>query len=345
MNTLVSQKNAAYVIAEVGQNHQGDFDLAIRYIDELARIGVDAVKFQMRDNQALFSKERLEAPYESPNAFAETYGAHRDALEFSFEEMKRLREHTAKQGVDFMCTPFDDNSLERLIDIDVDLIKIASFDFGNLPYLIKVIETGKPFVLSAGGSNYKLVDQFVNELSRLSENFSLLHCVSQYPCPAEAVNLGRIEYLKAKFPSCQIGLSDHFSGILTGPLGLLAGAEVFEKHVTFNRSWKGTDHSFALTIDGMQRFIRDINRVESLFGVAEPNEIGGEYVFKKLGKSITAAAKINPGEEFEVANLASQITGFGIPVRESMSLIGKTASRSYEEGDVIDVHELHRDAT
>lgn len=337
---LKSKKNVAYIIAEVGQNHQGKFETAREYIDELARVGVDAVKFQMRDNKTLFSREKLEEPYNSNNAFGKTYGEHRDALELTVEEMSRLREHAADLNLDFMCTPFDEPSLQHLVDMDVDLIKIASFDFGNLPFLEKVIDTGKHFVISAGGSNYGLVDRFVSELIDRDANFSLLHCVSEYPCPIEKVNLGRIEYLKEKFNSVQIGLSDHFSGILTGPLGLLAGAEVFEKHVTFNRSLKGTDHSFSLTIDGMEKFIRDINRTKPLFGTKEPDTIGNEYVFHKLGKSIVAKKEIKSGEIFSTEALTGVITGTGLPVRTSMELLGRVSKRTYQAGEVIDATEI-----
>lgn len=336
MFKLKSKKNAAYVIAEVGQNHQGDFDTAIKYIDELARIGVDAVKFQMRNNASLFSKEKLAEPYNSNNAFGATYGEHRAALELSVEEMSRLRKHAADRDVDFMCTPFDTVSLNNLIGMDVDLLKIASFDFGNILFLEEVIKSGKPFVISAGGSDYSFVNRFVSELINRKAEFSLLHCVSEYPCPVEKVNLGRISYLKDQFPGLQIGLSDHFSGIITGPLGVLAGAEVFEKHVTFNRSWKGTDHSFALTIDGMEKFIRDINRAKPLMGNVEPENIGKEYVFEKLGKSIVAQKNIQVGEAFTTKNITGVITGSGLPVRRSLKLIGKTSKTAYNTGDVVD---------
>lgn len=337
---LKSNKNAAYVIAEVGQNHQGSFDTAVKYVDELARIGVDAVKFQMRDNDYLFSPQKLREKYNSNNAFAETYGEHRKALELSVEEMARLREHCKNAGVDFMCTPFDEPSLEHLINMDVDSLKIASFDFGNMPFLSKVASTNKHFVMSVGGGKYDLVDKVVGKLLEKSANFSLLHCVSEYPCPVEKVNLGRIRYLKDHYPSVQVGLSDHFSGIVTGPLGALMGAEIFEKHVTFNRSWKGTDHPFSLTIDAMERFIRDINRANLLVGTQEPEGLGSEYVFQKLGKSLIASVDIEKGEPLSEENMSGVIIGEGIPVRESINLLGRLAGRCYRKGELISDAEL-----
>ena len=339
--SLISKKNAAYIIAEIGQNHQGDFNEAKRYVEALAQCGVDAVKFQMRDNQNLFSKEKLLEPYNSPNSFGQTYGEHREFLELSFQEMLFLRDFSKELGIDFMCTPFDDNSLEKLIKINVDLIKIASFDFGNVPFIEKVIATKKHFVLSTGGVGYSFIDEFICWLTAKNANFSLLHCVSNYPCPPDSVNLGRIKYLKKRFPNLTIGLSDHFSGILTGPVGFLYGAKIFEKHVTFNRAQKGTDHSFALTIEGMKKFVRDINRVPELVGEEEPQNIGEEYVFQKLGKSIVADRKIILGENFSSENLNGLIIGHGIPVRNSMKLIGRKSKREYEKGEAIDISEIN----
>lgn len=337
---LISKKNAAYIIAEVGQNHQGDYEMAREYISELSRIGVDAVKFQMRDNKTLFSPDKLKEPYNSPNSFGETYQKHRDALELSVDEMSKLRDQATIANIDFMCTPFDEVSLKNLIDMDVDLLKIASFDFGNMPFLEVIIKTNKHFVISTGGSDYDLVDRFILELINRDASFSLLHCVSEYPCPAEKVNLGRIAYLKKRYPGLQVGLSDHFSGILTGPIGLLSGAEVFEKHVTFNRSLKGTDHAFSLSIEGMSKFIKDINRTFPLMGDEEPDSLGEEYVFKKLGKSLIARKEISIGEAFTNKNLTGLITGKGIPVRSSMDLIGRYSQKSYNIGDIISENEI-----
>ena len=338
---LVSKKNAAYVIAEVGQNHQGSYDIAKSYIDELSRIGVDAVKFQMRNNHLLFSKEKLSQPYNSSNSFGATYGEHREALELSVDEIRKLREHTFNSKMDFICTPFDEASLKHLVEMEVDAIKIASFDFGNFPFLMEVIETSKHFILSTGGSGYELVDNFISELIELNASFSLLHCVSEYPCPLEKVNLGRIKYLKECYPQIQIGLSDHYSGILTGPLGLICGAEVFEKHVTFNRSQKGTDHAFSLTIEAMSKFVRDINRTPILLEGREPEGLGSEYVFTKLGKSIVARNSVLKGEAFKTKDFTGVITGFGIPVRRSLELIGKVSKNDYQAGDVISEDELN----
>lgn len=335
-----SKKNSAYIIAEIGQNHQGELDLASSYINKMAEIGVDAVKFQVRDNTYLFSEEKLNSPYDNPNSFGPTYGEHRRRLELNFDDFKLLRQQAAEQNIDFICTAFDEPSLEFLVELKVDAIKVASFDFANLPFLSRVIEKNIPYIVSTGGANYELVDQCIRWMLDMGGRFALLHCVSKYPCNADDLNVGRVKYLNSKFPNLQIGLSDHYSGTLSGALGFVAGATVFEKHVTFNRSWKGTDHAFALNIDGMRKFVRDINRAQVMMGMEEPADLGNEYVFSKLGKSICAAQKISKGDVFSVHNLTGKIVGSGLPVRRSMELIGRSALKCYDVGDIIDTSEI-----
>lgn len=341
MNSKIcSKRNAAYIIAEVGQNHQGDYEIASKYVKELSQTGVDAIKFQMRNNDYLFSLEQLEREYNSPTAFADTYGAHRKALELDLDEMKKLQDLCTKHSVDFLCTPFDEPSLENLISMGNKVVKVSSFDFGNLPFLTKIIESNIHFIMSTGGADDTSLENAMDELLKLTTNFSLLHCVSQYPCEATMVNLSKISLLKEKFPQIQVGLSDHFNGVITGPLGWLLGAEIFEKHVTFNRSWKGTDHPFALTIDGMKKFVRDINRARDMVSVPSEYEYGEEYVFKKLGKTFIANKDISKGEQFTLNNIRGRIVGDGIPVRQASILLQKPSKRDYRIGDVIDYDEI-----
>lgn len=340
MLKLKSKKNAAYIIAEIGQNHQGDLDTAKRYIETFARIGADAVKFQMRDNKTLFSLDQLERPYDSENAFAPTYGEHREFLEFSPSQMRELKKVSEDCGVDFMCTAFDETSLQHLQDMGTELLKVSSFDLGNMPLIDKIIETGIPFVISVGGGTTDLVTTFVNYLIERDANFCLLHCVSNYPCPAESLALGRVNELKAEFPGVQIGLSDHFNGILSGAAGYMLGAEVFEKHVTFDRSLKGTDHVFALTDHGFSNFVRDINRAKLMSGSELHSGTGDEPVFKKLGKVLVARTDISAGSPVDFAQVTSQIRGPGLAVRNSIQLRGKTWKNSYAAGDTINVDEI-----
>lgn len=332
----ITKDGRPFVIAEVGQNHQGDLEKAREYIRIFAFEGADTVKFQTRDNKYLFSRDAYEAPYASENAFADTYGAHRENLELKLEWLPILKEDCVKHGVKFMSTPFDEPSLDLLIKLDVDLLKIASFDLGNLPFIHRIAKTGKPVVLSVGGGQGEQIRASVQAILAHHEDVAVLHCVSEYPCEYHKLGLDNIEVLKSQFPDCTIGLSDHFNGTLSGPIAYMKGARVFEKHVTLNRAWKGTDHSFALEPDGFRKFVRDIKRVRHMLPPKPAEELGTEFVFKKLGKSVIALAPIQKGEVFTLDNLTGRIfIAQHIPVRDSGKIIGRTAARDIAAGEPI----------
>jgi len=325
-----------FVIAEVGQNHQGDLETAREYIRIYAYEGADAIKFQTRDNKYLFSKNAYEADYASENAFAETYGAHREKLELKPEWLSILKEDCVKYGVKFMSTPFDEPSLKLLEKIDVDILKVASFDLGNLPFIHRIASLGKPVVMSAGGGKIEQIRSSVDTLLKHHDEVAILHCVSEYPCEYNRLGLDNIEVLIKEFPGCTIGSSDHFNGTLSGPVAYLKGARVFEKHVTLNRAWKGTDHSFALEPGGFRKFVRDIKRVRHMMMPKSADDLGNELVFKKLGKSLIANVDIKAGDMVTLDNLSGRIFNAQyIPVRESNQVIGRVAKKNIAQGEEI----------
>jgi sialic acid synthase len=325
-----------FVIAEVGQNHNGDLSLAREYIRVFAFEGADAIKFQTRNNKYLFSQDAYEAPYMSENAFADTYGAHREKLELKPEWLTILKEDCVKYGVKFMSTPFDEPSLDLLKQIEIDILKVASFDLGNLPFIHRIAAVGKPVVISIGGGKIDQIRCSVEVLLSHHDEVAILHCVSEYPCEYNRLGLDNLDILIEEFPQCTIGLSDHFNGILSGPVAYIKGARVFEKHVTLNRAWKGTDHSFALEPGGFRKFVRDIKRVRHMLPPKSEDDLGNEKVFKKLGKSLIAYVDIKAGEEITLDHLSGCIFNAQyIPVRESNQVIGSVAKRDIPKGEPI----------
>lgn len=332
----ITSNGDPFIIAEVGQNHQGDLDTAIEYIKVFAYEGADAVKFQTRNNRYLFSQDAYDAPYTSENSFADNYGAHREKLELKPEWLPILKDTCVKNGVKFMSTPFDEPSLQILKEIDVDILKVASFDLGNLPFINRISKLGKPVVMSVGGGKIDQIRSSVEVLLQNNNDIAILHCVSEYPCEFNRLGLDNIPKLIEEFPNCVIGSSDHFNGTLSGPIAYVKGARVFEKHVTLNRAWKGTDHSFALEREGFRKFVRDIKRVRHMMPSKPADEIGTEMVFKKLGKSLIAYNDIQPGEKITIDNLSGRIFNTQyVPVRESNLVIGRTAHRAIKQGEPI----------
>ena len=331
MTSFVNLNHDCYIIAEIGQNHCGDVKLASEYIKWCADAGVNAVKFQTRDNKYLFSEEAYKKKYNSNNAFASTYGEHREILELTRSGLSQLREEASKRSVDFISTPFDEPSLQMLMELEIDALKVASFDIGNLPFLSEINSQGLPVIMSTGGANLQVIQDSIDVLN--ASEIALLHCVSEYPCPASRLSLPKISEYRKRFPKVTVGSSDHFSGILSGPIAYMLGARVFEKHVTHNRSAKGTDHSFALEKRGLENFIRDLNRTQEML-LDEPKlNLGDEPVFKKLGKSIIAKNYISQGTTIQMDMLSGKIfSDLGIPVRLSKRVLGKVAKKDIFSG-------------
>ena len=340
-NLMVNKnKNDFFLIAEVGQNHQGKLSLALNYIKTFASLGADAVKFQIRNNKKLFSKEAYAANYNSENAFAKTYGKHREKLELSYSDLIKIKKECKKYKVKFMVTPFDEESLEKICKIGVDIIKIASFDLGNLPFINKIAKKRKPTVISVGGGNSKQIKKSIEILTKYVKNVIILHCNSEYPTPYQRLGLENIITLKKNFKNCTVGSSDHFNGILSGPVAYMLGARVFEKHVTLNRSLKGTDHSFALEPEGFRKFVRDIERTPKMLPLKNKKFIGKESVFKKLGKSLTTNKIIKKNKVIKIDDLTGIIFQENfIPVRNSNEIIGKKALKDLTPGQPILVND------
>jgi|TARA_B110000444_G_C18842280_1_gene599674 N-acetylneuraminate synthase/sialic acid synthase len=338
---ISNKSDEPIIIAEVGQNHQGDLSEALKYIEIFAQSGATVVKFQTRNNKYLFSEDAYAKEYNSENAFAKTYGAHREKLELDPDALMVLKEECGKHGVKFMSTPFDEPSLELLAEVGVDMIKIASFDLGNLPFISKIAQKNIPVVMSTGGGNIEDVKASVAILKESVSDISVLHCVSEYPCPANRLGLATIQDYITEFPECRIGSSDHFNGILSGPVAYMLGARIFEKHVTLNRAQKGTDHSFALEPHGFSNFVRDIHRVPEMMPTKNDGSLGKEAVFQKLGKSIVASKNLNKGDKIQMDDLSGRIfSEQHVPVRESKNFIGAVLQNSIQQGELINYEDL-----
>jgi sialic acid synthase len=200
----------------------------------------------------------------------------------------------------------------------------------------RIAKMHKPVVMSIGGGKIEQIRSSVEALLNHHDNIAILHCVSEYPCEFNRLGLDNIEVLIREFPQCTIGSSDHFNGTLSGPIAYLKGARVFEKHVTLNRAWKGTDHSFALEPEGFRKFVRDIKRVSKMLAPKPVGEVGKEKVFVKLGKSIIAYQDLKIGDILSLENLSGRIFNEQfIPVRESNRILGKTLNREIKKGEPI----------
>ena len=318
-----------YVIAEIGHNHQGDVDKARQLIEAAHQCGVDAVKFQKRDNRALYTREFYESPYDHENSFGETYGAHREALELDREEYAELRAYAAELGVGFVAAAFDEPSVDLLADLDVTAFKLASGDLKNTPLQRHVASFGKPIFLSTGGGTIEDVERAVETIVPINQQLCVLQCTAAYPAAAEDLHLNVIATLRERFPDLVIGLSDHQNGIAMALVAYMLGARVIEKHFTLDHALKGTDHAFSLMPDGMRRLVRDLRRVPAALGdgVKRPLPVERKPL-EKMGKKLVAARELELGHVLTAEDIAikSPADG-GLPPYELDRLVGRRLRR------------------
>lgn len=261
----ITDDSPCWVVAEVGNNHQGSIQTAREMIRQAHLAGADAVKFQRRDNKVLYTPERYSAPYESEHSFGRTYGEHREALELPDSAYPDLKAYAESLGLVFFATAFDLPSVDFLDDLGVPVIKIASFDVRNLGLIQYAAATGRPLIISTGTAD----ESDVHEAGVAAEGLgpiALLHCTSEYPAPAEHLNLLAIETLRVRYPSVVIGFSSHFSGISMPLVAYVMGARILEVHFTLNRAMKGSDHAWSLEPQGLTKLVRDLKRCRAAFG-------------------------------------------------------------------------------
>lgn len=333
-NTEFSRNMVPYVIAEIGHNHQGSFRKALELTNLAQETGVQSVKFQKKDIENLYTKQMLKSDYLSPDSFADNYGNHKRSLEFSYQEMEDLKYHTeGVLGLHFLCTAFDFKSAEFLESINVQGFKIGSCDIINTPLIGYIASFKKPVFLSTGAATIKEIDLAVETVEKYHTNYVLFHCVSAYPCEYSQLNLSFIGKLICRYPNAVVGYSGHESGILAPSIAYMLGATVFEKHFTFNRAAKGTDHKFSLEPQGMKKLVRDLNRIAESLGDGVKDLQEWELAArKKLGKSLYVYGVHKAGTTITIENVSIKAPGLeGIPPYELDNIIGKRYNK-----DVVD---------
>jgi sialic acid synthase SpsE len=257
-NTVISENNKPFIIAEIGNNHNGEMEIAKKLIDEALKCGVSAVKFQTKDIETAFPQNLLNKNYEGPNSFGKTYREHKQVLELSIPQLKELKEYSEKKDLIFFSTPFDIKSLNDLISLDLEIFKISSFHVTDLKLVEAVSKTKKPVIISTGMSTIEEIDNAVNILEKNGCKYLMMHCVSSYPAKPEDLNLKAITTLREKY-GCLVGYSGHESSANIAPSVILYDACAIERHFTLDRTMKGPDHALSLEPAGMDILVKRSN--------------------------------------------------------------------------------------
>lgn len=323
-----------FIIAEIGNNHQGDVAMARRLIDAAVAAGVDCVKFQLRNREALYRTR-------ADGSVAEDLGAEyiQDLLnkvELTLEQHRTIREYCKECGVTYMCTPWDEPSVDALATMDVPGFKIASADLCN-PYLIaKAASLGIPLILSTGMSYEHEIIRAIEQLKTLGVPFGLLHCNSTYPAPESDIQLpyiGRLKQLHAV-----VGYSGHERGTAITLAAVALGACIVERHITLDRDLEGPDHLASLEPTEFRQLVDGIRAVEQAMQWQGPDRhvSQGELLNREnLAKSVIATRTILMGEAFAEDCFRVASPGQGLPPYRLQELIGKTAQRNLTQGDFV----------
>lgn len=323
-----------FVIAEVGNNHNGSLALARQLVDAALDAGADCVKFQLRNREALYRRK-------ADGSRAEDLGVEYiqdllDKVELSLDEHRQLRAYCAEKGISYLCTPWDEPSVDALASFDVAALKIASADLCN-PYLIaKAASLGKPLILSTGMSFEHEIVRAIEQLNALGVPFALLHCNSAYPAPEADIQLGYLRRLQELHGL--IGYSGHERGIAITLGAVALGAKLVERHITLDRGMEGPDHLASLEPGEFRQLVEGVRQLELALPWQGPGRHAsqGELLNREnLGKSVIASRDIAQGTVLDESMLRVASPGQGLPPYRLPELLGKPASRDIAQGDFL----------
>ncbi|XP_061625363.1 sialic acid synthase-like [Phyllopteryx taeniolatus] len=334
---MIGGDRPCFIIAEIGQNHQGDIEIAKKMIKMAKDCGADCAKFQKSELEYKFNKRALERPYKTKNSWGETYGEHKRHLEFSHEQYRELQKYAKDVGIFFTASGMDEMAVEFLHELNVPFFKVGSGDTNNFPYLEMAAKKGRPMVVSSGMQSIETMRRVYKTVKKHNQNFVILQCTSTYPLDPKDVNLRVITEFQKEFPDIPIGYSGHESGISISVAAVALGAKVIERHVTLDKTWRGSDHAGSLEPPELVEMVRSIRLVETALGSGLKKRLCCEEPFhRKLGKSVVAKVKIPKGTVLSLDMLAVKVAEpMGVPAEDIFQLVGKSVNHDVGEDESV----------
>jgi N,N'-diacetyllegionaminate synthase len=334
-NKTIGDGSPVFIIAEAGVNHQGDIQVAKQLVDIACEAGADAIKFQTFSAKHLVTRTAEKAEYQK-----ETTGAKESQfemlkrLELNFEQHVLLQSYAEEKGILFLSTPFDVQSVNWLEELNIPIYKISSGDLTNTVLLRRVAATKKPVILSTGMAT---IEEIQEALELLEENdVCLLHCTTSYPTPFEDVNLRAMQTLRDTFQKVT-GYSDHTLGIEVPLAAVALGAQIIEKHFTFDKMAEGPDHRASLSPEELKWMVQGIRRIEKALGTPRKELAPSEIKNRDLArKSIVTSQPIKKGTILTEDLLTVKRPGNGLPPKMFDQLLGKRAKYDLPADYLID---------
>jgi sialic acid synthase len=337
----VADDTPAYVVAEIGHNHEGSLERAEKLLREAAAAGADAVKLQKRDNRSLFTKAMFSEPYESRNSYGPTYGAHREALEFGRSEYAHLIDVAAELGIAFFSTAFDMPSVDFLVDLGLPVLKIASADVTNTPLLRHAAHTGKTLIVSTGGADMDEVRRACDTILPVNTRLALLQCTAIYPATPGDLNLSVIGTYRSEYPDVVIGYSGHDLGPDLSCIAYALGARVIEKHFTLDQGLRGSDHHFSLDPAQLAEMVANLHRTRQAIGSPfKVRSVMEAKAVRKMGKKLVAAHDLPTGHVLGEEDVAFKSPGDGMKPYRLLEVLGRRTMIPLEQDDDISLSVL-----
>ena len=334
------QRGRCLIIAEVGLAHDGSLGLAHAYIDEAARGGADAVKFQTHIAAAESTPaEPFRVKFSRQDATRYDYWKR---MEFTEPQWRGLAEHARERGLLFLSSPFSIEAVEMLRRVGMPMWKIASGEVSNRPLIEAVAATGAPVLLSSGMSPLSELDTAVERVRAAGADVGVMQCTTAYPCPPERVGLNVIAELRARY-GCFVGLSDHSGTIYPGIAAAALGSELLEVHITMSRGMFGPDVPASVTIEELRQLVDGVRFVERMLA----NPIDKNAMAAEMGplraiftKSIVAREPLPAGTVLADRHLAAKKPGTGIPAERIGEMIGRTLTKEVAADELIREEDL-----
>lgn len=356
-------KKRVFIIAEAGVNHNGCLDRAKKMVDVALDAKVDAIKFQTFKTELVVTRIAPKAKYQEINTGnADSQFEMIKRLELSYTEFLELNAYCQEKNILFLSTPFDFESLDFLInEVNIPILKIASGEITNGPFLLKSALSGKPIILSTGMSNLNEIEEALSILAfgytdassnatcenfqksyqsevgkiALNEKVSILHCTSEYPAACESINLRALNTIAERF-GLVVGYSDHSLGIEVSIAAVALGAKIIEKHFTIDKNLSGPDHKASLDPDELKKMVESIRNIEAAMGNGVKIPVNSEYETLKVARrSLIASKGIKKGEAFTSENMVIKRPASGVSPMMYWDYLQKNATRDYAEDEVI----------
>ena len=331
----VLQHGRCLIIAEVGLAHDGSLGLAHAFIDEAARGGADAVKFQTHIASAESTPaEPFRVTFSRQDATRYDYWKR---MEFTEPQWRELADHAGERGLLFLSSPFSIEAVELLTRVGMPMWKIASGEVGNRPLLDAVVATGRPVLLSSGMSGLSELDAAVEQVRRAGLPLGVMQCTTAYPCPPDRIGLNMLSVFRDRY-GCFVGLSDHSGTIFPGLAAATLGSDLLEVHVTMSRGMFGPDVPASVTIEELRQLVDGVRFVELMMA----NPVDKDAAASEMAplraiftKSIVARHPLAAGTVIGEAHLAFKKPGTGIPANRVADVIGRTLRRAVAADEMI----------